>query len=450
MIKVLIIDDDRTVCSSLELLLTRNKYSVDKIHQPQLAMDTIQHFDPELIILDMNFSIDTSGKQGMRLLKMIREAHPQISIILMTGWATVQLAVEGMKLGARDFIAKPWDNKSLLSSINNIIQLHHTGTKLERTNTKNDSTIIGESDEIINVLNLVEKVGKTEASVLITGESGTGKELIAEVIHNVSNRHNDPFVKVNLGGIPNALFESELFGHKKGAFTGAHTDRDGRFLKAEGGTIFLDEIGELSLESQVKMLRVLQEKTYEILGSSNTIRTDVRLVSATNRNLVDMVNNGQFREDLFYRINLLHIHLPPLRERRADISLLINYFINNLVNLYNTDHPYIDENTMTWLSMQDYKGNIRQLKNIVERTFLLNLGKKDLKRKDFEQGFGFESSLNNNTVSLNLQQMEINLIKKALAKHNYSISSASKALGITRSSLYRRLEKYQIPHEPEI
>ena len=283
--KILVIDDDRTVCSSLKLLLSRKGYEVDVIHRPIIAMDKIKEFKPEVILLDMNFTIDTSGKQGLMLLKSIRENFGDISVILMTGWATVQLAVEGMKLGARDFIAKPWDNKELLSSINNIIQLHHNVVKLSNAQPKQQSNIIGESDQIQQVLDLVEKVAKTDASVLITGESGTGKELIAEAIHQSSRRSDNAFVKVNLGGVPNNLFESEMFGHKKGAFTGAHSDREGRFSKANKGTIFLDEIGELGLDSQVKMLRVLQEKTFEPLGSSQSQKTDVRVISATNKDL---------------------------------------------------------------------------------------------------------------------------------------------------------------------
>ena len=290
----------------------------------------------------------------------------------------------------------------------------------------------------------------TDASVLITGESGTGKELIAESIHQQSQRKDQPFVKVNLGGIPNSLFESEMFGHKKGAFTGAYSDREGRFSKAHKGTIFLDEIGELGLDSQVKMLRVLQEKVFEKLGTSNSTKINVRVISATNRDLKHMSDTGTFREDLYYRINLLHIHLPPLRERSGDIPLLAKYFIKNLSELYNVNEPFLMPDTFKWLSQQEFKGNIRQLKNIIERTFLLNLNKKELTMKDFLPCFEFSGSFNKSVNGLNLELTEIEMIKKALTKYNHSISSASRALGITRSSLYRRLEKYNIPHEPKI
>ncbi len=451
--KILIIDDDRTVCTSLRLLLNKKNYETAAIHHPTIALETIEEFDPKLILLDMNFTIDTSGKQGLKLLRMIREEYPHISVILMTGWATVQLAVEGMKIGAKDFMAKPWDNKDLVDSIKSILSLHHdqsASITQSRGNISNDYNIIGNSEEMSQIMELVNRVAATEASVLITGESGTGKELVAEAIHNQSHRSEEEFVKVNLGGIPTELFESEMFGHKKGAFTGAYDDREGRFSKANRGTIFLDEIGELPLSNQVKMLRVLQERTFEPLGSSNTIRSDVRVISATNRDLAIMANTGDFREDLYYRINLLNIHLPPLRERRSDIPALVKHFIKNIAALYDADIPYIDDDTFRWISQQEYKGNIRQLKNITERTFLLNMKKKDLTIKDFMPCFNFPSQSVDQSSELNLQEMEIQTIKKALAKHNHSISSASRALGITRSSLYRRLEKYGIPHEPKI
>ena len=451
--KILIIDDDRTVCSSLRLLLNKKNYETFAIHHPAIALETIEEFDPKLILLDMNFTIDTSGKQGLKLLRLIREAFPHISVILMTGWATVQIAVEGMKIGAKDFMAKPWDNKDLIDSIQSILSLHHDRDtpKIHRNGAiENDYNIIGDSEEMKQIMDLVNRVAATEASVLITGESGTGKELIAEAIHNQSHRAEQEFVKVNLGGIPTELFESEMFGHKKGAFTGAYDDREGRFSKANRGTIFLDEIGELPLSNQVKMLRVLQERTYEPLGSSNTIKSNVRVISATNRDLAIMANTGDFREDLYYRINLLNIHLPPLRDRRSDIPTLVKHFIRGIADLYDADIPYIDDDTFKWITQQEYKGNIRQLKNITERTFLLNMKKKDLTIKDFMPCFNFPSQSIEKTSELNLQEMEIQTIKKALAKHNHSISSASRALGITRSSLYRRLEKYGIPHEPKI
>ncbi len=449
--KILIIDDDLAVCSSLKLLLSRKGYDVSSINHPAIALDKVAEFNPELILLDMNFTIDTSGKQGMKLLSLMREAYPDVSIILMTGWATVQIAVKGMKMGAKDFIAKPWDNKDMLNSIRNIEQLHHSSTvsSSDHSNAEH-SGIIGDSPQLQEILSIVDKVAATNASVLLTGASGTGKELVAEAIHQGSQRKHESFVKVNLGGIPTELFESEMFGHKRGAFTGAEVERIGRFAKANKGTIFLDEIGELDLACQVKLLRVLQEKTYEMLGSNQTLKTDVRVISATNKDLEKMSIDKTFREDLFYRINLLQIHLPTLAERRSDIPQLIKYFLNNVAELYQADRPYIDDNVMNWLSHQEYKGNIRQLKNITERTFLLNLNNKELTKKDFLPSFNSSQSKTGGSDALNLESMEIETIKKALVKHDHSISASAKALGITRSSLYRRLEKFGIKHEPKI
>ncbi len=448
--KILIIDDDRAVCSSLDLLLRRKGYETSMIHHPSDAAEAFHDFEPELVLLDMNFTIDTSGKQGLKLLERIREDYPKVSVILMTGWATVQLAVKGMKLGAKDFVAKPWDNKDLLQSIVNVKEIHHRHTDKDNLPSDNAGIIIGESDVMQDIKSIIDKVAPTDASILISGESGTGKELVAESIHLKSKRQDSPFIKVNLGSIPHNLFESEMFGHVKGSFTGAHNDREGRFSVADEGTIFLDEIGELALDSQVKLLRVLQEKTFEKIGSSKTQKVNVRVISATNRDLLQSIDEEVFREDLYYRINLLNIHLPALRERRGDIPLLIKHFLKNISSVYNADRPYVDDSTLEWLSMQPYKGNIRQLKNIVERTYLLNDHKKDLNKKDFESAFQAMSSGRTIKNDLNLQRLEIETIKKALQKHTYSISASARALGITRSALYRRLEKYGISHDPQV
>jgi DNA-binding NtrC family response regulator len=457
--KILIIDDDRTVCSSLTLLLKKKGYEPHAVNHPSLVMETIAEIEPDLVLLDMNFTINTTGKQGLAMLRRILVDHAQMPIMLMTGWATVQLAVEGMKIGARDFLAKPWDNDHLIASIRDVLLL--SGSKKANTKSANSdldetnsfSHIIGQSNEFLDVMDIASRVAKTNASILITGESGTGKEVISEMIHEMSNRNKNEFVKVNLGGLSTSLFESEMFGHKKGAFTGAIADRLGRFEKGHRGTIFLDEIGELPLESQVKLLRVLQEKTYEPLGSSQTKKSDVRVISATNKDLPKMVAQRIFREDLFYRINLITIHLPPLRERRADIPLLVKHFVKSTCQAYNIDPPIFDNPTMIWLTNQEYPGNIRQLKNMVERTILLNMGAKEITVKSFQQ---FTTSTPSTSyISLpevgkvTLQDMEVNMIKKALAFHNHSISKTAASLGITRSSLYRRLEKHNIPHEPQ-
>ncbi len=454
-IKILILDDDRAVCSSLKLLLKKKGYETKAIHHPSLALETLEAYNPALILLDMNFTIDTSGKQGLSILKKIVQGFPQTSVILMTGWATVQLAVEGMKLGAKDFLAKPWDNQHLIESIESILQLH-SYPKSSATVQEEDfslDNIIGSSEKMKQIIDMVQRVAKTNASVLITGESGTGKEMISEAIHELSNRHQNEFVKVNLGGLSSTLFESEMFGHKKGAFTGAVTERMGRFEKANGGTIFLDEIGELPLENQVKLLRVLQEKTYEPLGSSHSKKTDVRVISATNKNLQNMSIEGTFREDLYYRINLITIHIPALKERKEDIPLLVDHFVQSTCRAYDIPTPILDDRCYQWLKSQEFPGNIRQLKNMVERTILLHMNERLISIKHFQDNSTEPQTSSNITLpdvgKVTLEELEINMIRKALNFHNQSISKTAKALGITRSSLYRRLEKYNIDHESQ-
>jgi len=402
----------------------------------------------------MNFNIDTSGKDGLLLLKNIIEINSNIPVILMTGWATVQLAVEGMKLGAMDFIAKPWDNSHLLSSIQNLLEINKPSSVNKSIQGNDIDSIIGQSAAFQDILNLVKHIAPTDANVLITGESGTGKEVIAEAIHSLSKRNGNEFVKVNLGGISSSLFESEMFGHKKGAFTDAHLDRIGRFAKAHKGTIFLDEIGDLPVSNQVKLLRVLQERTYEVLGSSETKRTDVRIISATNKNLEKMVYDGTFREDLFYRINLISIHMPSLNERSEDIPLLTDHFIKQVCEIYEVTIPLITTETYDWLQKQPFPGNIRQLKNMVERTLLININKKELNFKDFQQ----TSSQNQKSTPqftlpevgmVSLDDLEKQMIHKALDFHNHSISKTARSLSLTRSALYRRLTKHHIPYEPK-
>ena len=314
---ILIIDDDTAVRSSLNFMLKRAGYEAKAVPGPREAMDVVRAEAPELILMDMNFTLSTTGEEGLTLLRQVKIFRPDVPVILMTAWGSIQLAVQGMRAGAFDFITKPWNNASLLQRIETALQLKASSSKaaegtdfvLER------SHIIGQSKGLMDVLDTVARIARTNASVLVTGESGTGKELIAEAIHRNSRRAAQPFVKVNLGGISQSLFESEMFGHKKGAFTDAVADRTGRFELADKGTIFLDEIGDLDMSCQVKLLRVLQDQTFEVLGDSRPRKVDVRVVSATNADLRKMVAEHTFREDLFYRINLITVHLPALRER---------------------------------------------------------------------------------------------------------------------------------------
>jgi len=452
---ILIIDDDIAVRASLRFLLEQEGYAVAAAESPAEALTVMQTQSVSLIILDLNFSIETSGVEGMQLLAVIKKEHPAIPVILITGWATIELAVQGMKMGANDFINKPWNNEYLLQSIRTLLNLQHT--KAEHFGRKkidslyNFQHIIGEDPGMLNILETIGRVAPTDASVLIMGESGTGKELIAEAIHHNSLRSNKPFVKVNLGGIATSLFESEMFGHVKGAFTDARSDRMGRFEMANKGTIFLDEIGDLDAGSQVKLLRVLQDRTYEVLGSSRTKTVDMRVICATNRNLDEMVSKGSFREDLMYRINLITIKLPPLRERPKDIPLLVDFFVNNLKEIYKRPSLSVSREAMKWIMQLPLPGNIRQLKNLVERTILVSKNDQ-LNIEDFRSQL--ELTLNKKSSNrlpevgeLTLEEMEVLMIKKAMEFHSNRISKAARSLGLTRSALYRRLEKYGIPYD---
>lgn len=452
---ILIIDDDKAVRTSLGLLLKQEGFSTKGVGTPEAAIQFVQNNNPELILMDMNFSIQTSGEEGLALLKKIKNIKVDIPIILITGWATISLAVEGIKLGAKDFISKPWRNENLIQSIQTTLQLNQSKkqslTRKKLDQQYNFEQIVGEDPALLNILETIGRIAPTNATVLIMGESGTGKELIAEAVHQNSLRRNQPFVKVNLGGIPATLFESELFGHKRGAFTDARFDRMGRFEMANGGSIFLDEIGDMEMSNQVKLLRVLQDKTFEVLGSSRTKKVDVRVVCATNKNLEQLVSENRFREDLFYRINLITIRLPALRERKSDIPLLVNFFVNNLKELYNRPNLTVDNDALKWLKELQLQGNIRQLKNLVERTVLVTPSD-ILKVADFQkQGTVAPRKSGKNNLpevgTMTLEEMEVTMIKKAMDFHSGKISKVAKTLGITRSALYRRLEKYSINYE---
>lgn len=369
---ILVVDDDLAIRTSLSLVLKRSGYDVKTVATPAEAIALVRVAAPQLILMDMNFSLSTDGIEGLTLLKQVKIFQPHVPVILMTAWGSIQLAVEGIKSGAADFITKPWDNLSLLQRVKTAIQLSETS--LRQSDEEFDRCgIIGESAQLSAVLDTVKRIAATDASVLITGESGTGKELIAEAIHRNSRRVSHQFVKVNLGGISQSLFESEMFGHRKGAFTGAVCDRQGRFEVADKGTIFLDEIGDLDKNCQVKLLRVLQDHTYEVLGDSRRRRSDVRVICATNANLRAMVADGSFREDLFYRINLITLHLPPLRERPEDIPLLVEYFVEQACTKNGVKPVKVEDSAMNYLKGLHYSGNIRELKNLVERTLLVNI-----------------------------------------------------------------------------
>lgn len=453
---ILVIDDDPAVRSALGLVLRKEGFDVAGMNHPKEALAWLEEQLPELIILDLNFSRKTTGEEGLVFLQQVIKVYPKIPVILITGWGTIDLAVAGMKAGAKDFIHKPWDNNHLINAVTTALDLttiqEPSLSRTELNQQYDFSHLIGEDINFLKTLETIGRVAATDAPVLILGESGTGKELVAEAIHQNSKRKNKPFVKVNLGGIASTLFESEMFGHKKGAFTDAHFDRVGRFELADTGSIFLDEIGDLDLNSQVKLLRVLQDRTYEVLGSSKTQKTNVRIIAATNRNLEEMVVNDQFREDLFYRINLITLRLPSLKERPDDIKYLAKSFLQNIKKIYNRPNLRISRKALNWLKIQHFPGNIRQLKNLVERTVLIS-SSEILETEDFIAQYSTLQKTKSKALlpevgSMTLEEIEIEMIKKALIYHNQSISKTARALGLTRSSLYRRLEKYNlIPEE---
>ena len=447
---ILIIDDDSAVRSSLSFMLKRAGYEVKTAPGPREAMDIVRAEAPVLILMDMNFTLSTTGEEGLTLLKQVKVFRPDVPVILMTAWGSIQLAVQGMQAGAFDFITKPWNNAALLQRIETALELTAAPKEVpeEQTTALNRSHIIGKSKGLMDVLNTVARIARTNASVLITGESGTGKELIAEAIHINSQRVKQPFVKVNLGGISQSLFESEMFGHKKGAFTDASADRIGRFEMANKGTIFLDEIGDLDPSCQVKLLRVLQDQTFEVLGDSRPRKVDVRVVSATNADLRKMVSERTFREDLFYRINLITVKLPSLRERREDIPLLARHFADRQAVVNGLPRTDFSADALNFLSRLPYPGNIRELKNLVERTILVS-GKPVLDATDFDAQYlrhdePAKAAEGTSFAGMTLDEIELQTILQALEQHKGNLSQVAVSLGISRAALYRRLEKYNI------
>lgn len=448
---ILVIDDDGAIRSSLSFLLKRVGHEVEAIASPKEAIEVVRRVAPELVLMDMNYSLSTSGEEGLTLLKQVKIFRPEVPVILITAWGSISLAVQGMQAGAFDFITKPWNNAALLNSINTALELSRKETsspakdRSEIDGKFRFDKIVGKSPALMEVLNTIARIVHTNASVLITGESGTGKELIAEAVHMNSGRMKEPFVKVNLGGISQSLFESEMFGHKKGAFTDASTDRVGRFDLADRGTIFLDEIGDLDISCQVKLLRVLQDQTFEVLGDSRPRKVDVRVVSATNCDLRGMVREHTFREDLFYRINLITVHLPSLRERREDIPLLARHFADIQTRMNGLPHVQFSSDAVEFLQRLPYPGNIRELKNLVERTMLVS-GKAVLEARDFENQCQAHDDVRDTNIrpGMTLEEIEKQTILQTLDKYNNNLSQVALALGISRAALYRRLEKYGI------
>jgi DNA-binding NtrC family response regulator len=456
---ILIVDDDPSVVASLGLLLKRQGHPTLAARSQEEALACLDREGEKigLVLQDMNFSRGTSGEEGLELLREIRRRRPQLPVILITAWGSIGLAVEGMKAGAADFVTKPWGNAQLLQSVETALSLASSGeartapASREELDRRFDFRgLIGRDPRFLKILELIGRVAPTDASVLITGESGTGKELVAEAIHRNSRRRGGPFVKVNLGGISSTLFESEMFGHVKGAFTDARADRKGRFEVADGGTIFLDEIGEIDPSAQVKLLRVLQDRSYEVLGSSHTRTVDVRVVSATNRDLGEQVARGSFREDLLYRLNLIAVRLPPLRERRGDVPVLARHFLDASAQVYRRGTGVaISDRALEYLQGQSWPGNIRQLKQTLERAVLVLDGdvlevEDLLALADLETRAARDPNALPSPGSMTLDEMEKAMIVKCLRHYEGNVTRVAEALGLSRAALYRRFEKYGI------
>ena len=451
--RLLVVDDDASVRASLALLLKQHGYSSAGAASPAEALAMVEAEPFDLVLSDMNFSRATSGAEGMALLRDLRARRPELPVVLLTAWGSIGLAVEGIKAGAVDFLTKPWSNAALLSSLETALSLRGVRSAGEPALGRAElderfelGGLVGSDPRFLRVVELAMRVAPTDAAVLITGESGTGKELVAEAIHRNSRRKNGPFVKVNLGGISPTLFESEMFGHVRGAFTDARADRRGRFELAHGGTVFLDEVGELEPAAQVKLLRVLQDRSYEVLGSSVTRTADVRVVAATNRDLAEMVARGQFREDLLYRLNLIALRLPPLRERSEDIPLLARCFLERAAEAYGRPLRSLAPSAGAWLATQRWPGNVRQLKQLMERTVLVleaeRLEAADLAAlADQPAGEAVEGGLPH-PGSMTLEAMERTMIARALDHYEGNLTRVAEALGLSRPALYRRLEKH--------
>ncbi|HTU01811.1 MAG TPA: sigma-54 dependent transcriptional regulator [Candidatus Sulfotelmatobacter sp.] len=444
--RILIADDHADIIEALRLLLKNEGYQTEAVKSPSAAIKAVEARDYALALVDLNYTRDTtSGEEGLDLLSRLQSIDPTLPVVIMTAWANVELAVEAMRRGARDFISKPWENLRLLAIVRNQIELGgavRAYRRLEQENQllrgKQGPALIAQSAAMRPVLDLVARVGPSDANVLITGENGTGKGLVALAIHAVSQRAAQPFIAVNMGGLPEGVFESELFGHVRGAFTDAKGDRAGRFELAEGGTLLLDEIGNIPPAQQAKILRVLERGEFERVGSSRTIRANVRLISATNADIAAEVASGRFRQDLLFRLNTIQIHLPPLRERRDDIDLLAQHFLGRHVERYRKPITGFDEEAASAMRGYAWPGNVRELNHAVERAVLMAQGKV-VRAADLALN---PSSAAPRLDDMSLEEVEAFLIKKTLARCDGNARKAAESLGLSRSAFYRRLEKY--------
>jgi DNA-binding NtrC family response regulator len=453
--KILIADDQPDVLAALRLLLKGERFDIEAASSPAGVMSLLESHEFDVVLIDLNYARDTtSGSEGLDLLNKIQAKDAALPVVVMTAWGSVDLAVEAMRRGARDFIQKPWENARLIAVLRTQVELAtalRRGERLEAENialrdtaaepTGTAPRVIAESPAMKNVLQIVERIASADANVLITGENGTGKEVIARALHKQSPRAGKPLVSVNAGALAEGVFESELFGHVRGAFTDAKTDRVGRFELADGGTLFLDEIANVPLNLQAKLLRVLETGEYERVGSSKTRKVNVRVLSATNANLSNEVAQGRFRQDLLFRLNTVEIHLPPLRDRREDIQPLAEYFLLLHREHYRRELEGFSDEAIEALRRHGWPGNVRELDHVVERAVLMTNGKV-VTAADLGLQPASAESFTLHLEEMGLEEVERLLIKKALARFEGNANRAAEALGLSRSALYRRLQKY--------
>jgi DNA-binding NtrC family response regulator len=446
-IRVLVADDQPHILEAVELLLEPQGIHVDCVRSPQLLLEALGQADYDVLLIDLNYTRDTtSGKEGLDLLARLQEVDPRMPVIVMTAWGNIDLAVESIKRGARDFIQKPWENERLISLIRVHAELHQALRRARQLELENRllraegmPDFVAAAPSMQPVLELIGQVGPSDANVLITGEHGTGKEIVSKLLHAASPRARMALVAVNAGGLPEGTFESEIFGHVKGAFTDARSDRVGRFELANGGTLFLDEIANVPLRQQAKLLRVLETGELERVGSSQTRRVDVRVLSATNANLPEEAKAGNFREDLLFRINTVEIHIPALRERREDIPLLAVHFLNRNRSRYRKQVTGFSPAAMQQMMQYPWPGNVRELEHTVERAVLLCRGEEI---EPANLAIASAKSSATNFENMSIDEVEALLIRKVLRRCDGNISQASEALGLSRAALYRRIEKY--------
>jgi len=451
--RILIADDQTDVLAALRLLLKSNRFDIETASSPAGVMEAIESKDLDVVLMDLNYARDTtSGDEGLDLVTRIQAVDPTLPVVVMTAWGSVNLAVEAMRRGARDFIQKPWDNARLLAIVRTQVELAtalRRGQRLEAENlTLRDGTegakqpkIVAESPAMKSVLKIVERIGPADANVLITGENGVGKGVIAQALHRTSNRSANPLVSLNAGALAEGVFESELFGHVRGAFTDARADRVGRFELADGGTLFLDEIANVPLTLQPKLLRVLETGEFERVGSSKTRKVDVRVLSATNADLHAEVAEGRFRQDLLFRLNTVEIHIPPLRERRDDIAPLAEYFLRQHSERYRRGSMTLTPQALDALRAHSWPGNVRELDHVVERALLMS-SSNVVTAFDLALQSKPDARLSSRLEEMSLEEAERILITKALARFEGNANRAAEALGLSRSALYRRLQKY--------